>query len=326
MVANQDLSTLSATSNIFDVGSLTTLKGRLRTGDPEANKAVAKEFEALFLQMVLKSMRDATPSEGLFHSEQTRLYESLLDQQLGKAMGSSSHGTGLAAMIEAQLARQNLPAEPFAGPLPLQPAAREYLLKPNLAAPLPLDAAKNSLSPRNPSPAPASAVSPAPTFAPGVAPAAQSAFVERMLPAANAASLRTGIPAHFMVAQAALETGWGRSEPRRADGSSSFNIFGIKAGAGWQGETVDASTTEVIVGKAQVRVERFRAYASYDEAFQDYARILTDTPRYTRVLGNQEAAGFARGLQAAGYATDPQYAIKLERVIGSPAFRQTAAA
>ncbi len=106
----------------------------------------------------------------------------------------------------------------------------------------------------------------------------------------------------------------------------SFNIFGIKAGASWQGATVDASTTEVIVGKAQARVERFRAYGSYEEAFQDYARVLTETPRYAQVLGNQEAAGFARGLQAAGYATDPQYATKLERVIGNSALRQTAAA
>jgi flagellar protein FlgJ len=152
--------------------------------------------------------------------------------------------------------------------------------------------------------------------------AAQRAFVERLLPAANAAERSTGIPAHFMVAQAALETGRGKSEPRRADGSPSFNIFGVKAGSGWRGPAVEANTTEVVAGVPQARVERFRAYGSYEEAFRDYASLLANTPRYAGVLGAQEATGFARGLQAAGYATDPLYAAKLERIIGGPALRQ----
>jgi flagellar protein FlgJ len=146
-----------------------------------------------------------------------------------------------------------------------------------------------------------------------------------MLPAAVAAEQITGIPAHFMVAQAALETGWGKSEPRRADGSPSFNIFGIKAGANWRGATVEATTTEVIAGLAQTRVERFRAYASYEEAFGDYANLLASNPRYAAILGAQEPGRFARGLQAAGYATDPQYAAKLETIIGGTTLRQALA-
>ena len=128
-----------------------------------------------------------------------------------------------------------------------------------------------------------------------------------------------------LVAQAALETGWGKSEPRRADGSPSFNIFGIKAGAGWRGAAVEATTTEVVGGVAQTRVERFRAYASYEEAFKDYAGLLANNPRYAAVLNTQEPARFARGLQAAGFATDPLYAAKLESIIGGATLRQALA-
>jgi len=311
-----------ATPNIFDVGSLAALKRQAKAGDPAANKVVAKQFEALFLQMVLKSMRDATPRDGLFESEQTRMYESLLDQQLGQALGGG-RGTGLAAMIEAQLARQNPDPLPFDGPLPLRPAAPGY--------PMPQEKGL-SLPPRNQAPAsyplqrtlpgPSGALLPAPGSVSAAGSPTQAAFVERLLPAAAAAERSTGIPAHFMVAQAALETGWGKSEPRRADGGPSFNVFGIKAGAGWRGPSVEAATTEVVAGVSQTRVERFRAYGSYQEAFQDYAGLLTGNPRYAAVLGAQEPALFARGLQAAGYATDPLYAAKLERIIGSATLRQ----
>lgn len=332
----------AATANIFDVSGLATLKRQVKAGDPASNKAVAKQFEALFLQMVLKSMRDATPHEGLFDSEQTQMYQSLLDQQLGQVLGGSHRGTGLAAMIEAQLARQNQEPQPFDTPLPLQPAASKFLLPQQdkalplsphaISAPMPLNALSVPLVPVIPiasgyptppsvAPLPASAaVSPAPTnvniLAPATASAAQRAFVERLLPAAASAEQKTGIPAHFMVAHAALETGWGKSEPRRADGSPSFNLFGIKAGASWRGPSVDAATTEVVAGVAQRRTERFRAYGSYAEAVNDYAQLLTNNPRYAAALGAREPARFAQSLQAAGYATDPLYAVKLERIIG----------
>jgi flagellar protein FlgJ len=230
---NDSISPAVAT-NIFDVNSLAALKRQARSGDPAANKVVARQFEALFLQMVLKSMRDATPREGMFDSDQTRMYESLLDQQLGQALGGGGRGTGLAAMIEAQLARQNQEPQAFDGPLPLRSAPPAYRLPLDQVLPLRRDVAPGFMPLRNPPPAPSGTVSPAPTLAPDAATAAQRAFVDRLLPAATAAERGTGIPAHFMVAQAALETGWGKSEPRRADGGPSFNIFGIKAGGGWQ--------------------------------------------------------------------------------------------
>jgi flagellar protein FlgJ len=419
MTTDNNKTQLSATANILDVNSLATLKRQAGKGDPAANKEVARQFEAFFLQMVMKSMRDATPRQGPFDSDQTRLYESLLDQQHAQVLGGGSRGTGLAAMIEAQLARQNQAPRPLAGPLPLQPAARAFSLPQENALPLPLrrDVAPAIVPLKN---LPATAVPPAPTSAPGaattlhkvvagdtlgkiaartrpegvshdqmlvslfrsnkdvfvagnmnrlkagtilsipdakaasqisagearrevlaqaadfnaypnrlasVAAAAEPAraFVDRMLPVALAAEQITGIPAHFMVAQAALETGWGKSEPRRADGSPSFNSFGIKAGANWRGATVDATTTEVIAGLAQTRIERFRAYASYEEAFGDYANLLVSNPRYAAILGAQEPGRFARGLQAAGFATDPQYAAKLQSIIGGTTLRQALA-
>ena len=112
-----------------------------------------------------------------------------------------------------------------------------------------------------------------------------------------------------------------RSELRFSDGTPSYNLFGIKAGGGWQGAVAEATTTEYVNGAAQKSVERFRAYSSYAEAFRDYANLLASNPRYADVLNQQDAAGFARGLQKAGYATDPMYAAKLERIIGGSALR-----
>ena len=150
----------------------------------------------------------------------------------------------------------------------------------------------------------------------GDGPAHVDAFVQRMLPHAQEASARTGIPPHFMMGQAALESGWGKSEIRGADGQNSHNLFGIKAGASWKGQTVDIVTTEYVNGKPQKQVDTFRAYDSYADSFRDYANLLRANPRYQNVLAQgRDATGFAQGLQQAGYATDPNYAQKLASVI-----------
>ena len=127
-----------------------------------------------------------------------------------------------------------------------------------------------------------------------------------------------GIAAAFMIGQAAHESGWGRREIRHADGSPSYNLFGIKAGADWKGPVAETLTTEVIAGQAVKTVARFRAYASHAESFADFARLMKNSPRYRQVLEQgQDAAGFATGLQRAGYATDPDYADKLTRIINT---------
>jgi peptidoglycan hydrolase FlgJ len=305
--------------SIFDTQSLSTLKGGVRKDDPQALKAAAQQFEAVFIQMVLKSMRAALPQEGIFDNDQTRFYQELMDSQLAQVM-SSKGGMGLAAVIERQLSRPEGIAPPeFETGIPLTPPSRAWPLE-NLQRGLPL--------PGHDRPAPAiplqgSPVRPAlPTASsPETGGPAQS-FVSSVLPHAIAASRETGIPAHFLVAHAALESGWGKSEPRGADGRPSHNLFGIKAGGQWQGAVVEATTTEYVNGVAESRVERFRAYGSYAESFSDYAQLLARSPRYAPVLGSRDAASFAQGLQRAGYATDPAYATKLERIITGPTLRQ----
>jgi len=153
--------------------------------------------------------------------------------------------------------------------------------------------------------------------------AGAAGFVQQHSSAAKEAEAQTGIPASFMVSQAALETGWGRKEIRHADGTPSFNLFGVKAGANWKGPTADVTTTEYVNGKAQKVVARFRAYGSYAESFADYAKLMKDSPRYQQVMAaaskktGDAGAGFAMGLQKAGYATDPAYADKLTKVINT---------
>jgi len=306
-------------SNQFslDVNGLTALKRQVRESSPEAIKVVAQQFEALFLQMVLKSMREATPHEGMFDSDQSRMYQSLLDQQLAQVLSAKGGGTGLAAMIQKQLTRANVDPQSLdalSGGLPFTPPPKAYLL-PGTPVPLPLpqggggNAGISSLGSLGSLPPAESA------------PPASREFVNRVWAHAYEASQATGIPAHFMVAQAALETGWGKSEPRFADGRPSYNLFGIKAGKSWNGAVVEASTSEYIDGAAQKQVERFRAYASYAESFRDYANLLNSNPRYAGVVGSRDASAFARNLQQAGYATDPMYAAKLERIIGGNTLR-----
>lgn len=274
MVAPVDLSSRFA----LDVQGMNQLKLEAKQPNREALEKTARQFEALFLNMMLKSMREATPQEGMFDSEQTRTFTAMLDQQLSQNL--ASRGVGLAEVMVRQLSMA-LPPQEAAAALPELPE-----------------------------------------LAPAAAPQAGSAerrvqdFARRLLPHAQEASAATGIPAHFMIGQAALETGWGRGELRGANGEPSHNLFNIKAGPGWKGRTVEAATTEYVNGVPERRVESFRAYDSYADAFRDYARLLTTSPRYRETVAQaRDAAGFAHGLQRAGYATDPDYAQKLMGVI-----------
>ena len=331
-----------------DAQSVAKLRVQARKDPDQALKSAAQQFEALFMNMLLKSMREATPQDGPFNSEQTRLYTSLLDQQL--AQNLSAKGVGLADIMIRQLSRS---AAPDARQIPV-PAATS----PGNTAPAPGASPKttpphsgfNGRQTRFPaaiseqrltqnpsqqaientsrqwirafapdvpqSSAAALAANPAPARQNSVfiPPAAQD-FVNKVWGYAREASQAIGIPAHFVVAQAALESGWGRHEIRRADGNQSFNLFGVKAGRNWSGPVVEAVTTEHVNGTSQKTVEKFRVYGSYAEAFRDYGNLLRGNPRYAAVLDQQDAAGFARGLQQAGYATDPRYADKLMRIL-----------
>lgn len=152
-----------------------------------------------------------------------------------------------------------------------------------------------------------------------------SEFVNRIWPHAVEASSALGVPPQFLVAHSALESAWGKSEMRAADGSPTYNLFGVKAGRNWPGPSVELSTTEYVDGVAQTSREKFRVYGSYAEAFRDYANLLRNSPRFAPVLGQQDGTKFAGSLQQSGYATDPSYADKLTRIINGPTLRQALA-
>ncbi len=290
-ISSQDITSRLA----LDTQSADALRAQAQKDPQRALKAAARQFEALFMNMMLKSMRDATPQDGMFDNDQTRLYTSLLDQQLAQSL--SAQGVGLADIIIKQLSRVSGPEAPRSPPAAAISAPSQ-------------GAAETRSSP------PAGVVPEAASGSSGIRPsAAIRDFMSKHWASARAASEATGIPARFLLAQAALESGWGRQEIRSADGTSSFNLFGIKAGRTWPGRVAEAVTTEYADGSAYKTTERFRAYGSHAESFQDYAKLLLDNPRYSQVLAQQDAAGFARGLQQAGYATDPKYADKLMRIL-----------
>lgn len=303
---------------VLDMKSAQDLRTKIQQ-DPKAGiKDAAKQFEGMFLQMVMKSMRDATPADGLMNSDATRFYTSVLDQQMAQQLGASGQ-VGFAKLIEAQLSRTMLPpgttAVPDAAPIAGLRAYSGSAIQPAGA----IQGAERIAGTVAGGAAEASASLPAAT---GPVSQASRDFVNRVWPHAVDASRSTGVPAHFLVAHAALETGWGKSEIRRADGSTSHNLFGIKAGRSWQGASVEATTTEYVNGEAQQSKEKFRAYGSYAEAFRDYASLLANNPRFSGVLGQQDGTAFARSLQQAGYATDPMYAEKLSRIISGNTLRQ----
>jgi len=283
------ISGMSSTTG--DAGALdpsgSALRARAASDPKAAIKMAAKQFEAIFMQQLMKSMRESSLGTGMLDNSGTQMGTEMLDTQLSNKM--SGMPGGLADVIARQLERQMsgvaskaaMPAASAAG----APSAKVASIKPS-----------------------------------------QEEFLRVHTEAAAGAEAETGIPATFMVAQAAHESGWGKHEIRNADGSSSHNLFGIKAGASWTGKVAQVMTTEVIDGQPRKVMAKFRAYASYDESFRDYAQLMKNNPRYAKVLtAGNDAQGFAQGLQRAGYATDPAYADKLTRVINTTLRMQRAA-
>ncbi len=298
------LSATTANELAADSRSLDALRRDAARDPQQAVKSAARQFEAMFMQMVLKSMREATPKSGLFDSNASELYTGMLDQQMANRVAGS--GTGLADMITRQLMR-HMQAGAANGPAPASKAG----------AAVTADAVRTAYAvPAATTTRSATAVQSEGTTAAGSGESVQRTFVNRMWDHALVAQRATGLPAKFIVGQAALESGWGRNEIKSADGLRSYNLFGIKATGGWQGRTVEVPTTEYENGVAVRKVEKFRAYNNYGEAFRDWSRLLATNPRYAEVLAQgADAAGFANGLQRAGYATDPNYGAKLRRVI-----------
>ena len=281
-----------------DTQGLDALRFKARNSPGESATAVSKQFEAMFLGMVMKGMRAATPQEGAFENEQTRLYTSMLDQQLAQHM--AKRGTGLAEVMARQLA----------------PSFADGI-KPGMSLPSTLPEMPAVSAPPVAASPPASAVRGATPVANSAASQPPGDFVKRVWAHAVDAAKSLGVQPQFIVGQAALESGWGKHEIRTADGQPSHNLFGIKASSNWKGPSVEKTTLEYVNGVAVKTSDRFRVYASYTESFRDYANLLRDNARYAGVIGQNDARGFAQGLQRGGYATDPAYAEKLVSIINS---------
>ena len=282
-------------SAAWDAQSLNELKAKAGE-DPAANiRPVARQVEGMFVQMMLKSMREALPKDGLFSSENTRLYTSMYDQQIAQQM-TAGKGLGLAEMMVKQMTpEQPLPAEERpAGPMkfPLETvmsfqnkALTQMVQK---AVPRNYDVLLSGDS---------------------------KAFLAELSQPAQLASQQSGVPHHLILAQAALESGWGQRQIRRENGEPSYNLFGVKASGTWKGPVTEITTTEYENGEAKKVKAKFRVYSSYLEALSDYVGLLTRNPRYAAVTRAASAEQGAQALQDAGYATDPEYARKLTNMI-----------
>lgn len=312
----------------LDVQGFDALRAQAGASPQQSLKTVAKQFDAVFLQMMLKSMREATPQDGPLDSRDSAQFTSMLDQQLAQAM--SSKGVGVADALIKQLARNaGLAGGANAAGAGAGAAGAGGVLG-ALGGGSVNDAGNTAMvnalaraysnAPANGALGNSSGYSATSALTPPLrgdgASTKVNAFVEKMAAPAQAASEATGIPARFIIGQAALESGWGKSEIRKADGSTSHNVFGIKATKDWTGKTVSTVTTEYVNGKPQRTVEKFRAYDSYQEAMTDYAGLLKGNPRYAQVINSShDVNGFANGMQRAGYATDPHYARKLMSIM-----------
>jgi flagellar protein FlgJ len=320
----------------LDSGALSALREQAKTAPGKALSAAATQFEAVFLQMMMKSMRDASPQDGPLDSEATRMYTSMFDQQI--AMTMAKRGTGLSKVIETQLSR-TLPAKagdakvsatsaagnamPLAAPskaMPLTaPAKAMPLVAPGKAAGA---YARTATTGTSAAPLPANALSPASAPSAGTKtswiPDSIRSFVDKLRPAAEAAAKAIGLPVQYLLAQAGLETGWGKQQPKDAATGDSHNLFGIKAGQAWRGNVVEARTHEVVDGVKVATRAKFRSYDSYESAFGDFVKVIGHSRRYAPALAQAaDPAAYATALQKGGYATDPAYAAKLARAIRS---------
>ena len=334
---------------VTDVQGLESLRKGAREDDPEALKEVARQFEAMMVQMIMKNARQSNEllsKDGIFDSEQVRFYQQMFDEQM--AVTITQGGTfGLADVLVRQLTREagvpvssstssasgrsgaasesfglgteenrgyaisiqemmqrgsRFPASRYDPELQQQwrdkfaaeraekrqALAAEQLLQAEMA-----EAEKGFRSPEH--------------------------FIRVLYPAAQEAARALNVKPEVMLAQAALETGWGRYMIRDESGKNNFNLFGIKADKRWSGEQAVVTTLEYRGGIAQKEKAAFRAYDSYEGSLNDYARFLQANPRYTKALSQaHDAVNFTRELQQAGYATDPAYADKIQRILRSP--------
>ncbi|TXH06010.1 MAG: flagellar assembly peptidoglycan hydrolase FlgJ [Nevskiaceae bacterium] len=320
------------TDNVNDISQFTRLRAAARAQDPAALKAAARQFEALFTQELFKSMRAAKVGDDLMGSDQGAMYQDMFDSQMAQHL-SQGRGLGIADLLVRQL--QHAPLKAGASALPAasaanaampelrplaQAGAARFLPLPPATVSSPSASAVGSANTTTATPPLAAASNAAPAAAEASADALPPVqFIKNLLPHAEEAARELGIPARTLVAQAALETGWGKHQMKNADGTPSYNFFGIKADRNWTGGRLSKHTTEYVDGSAQTQVAAFRSYASPKEAFKDYVAFIKANPRYAAALRHGgDGRRYAEGLQRAGYATDPAYAQKIQKISAGP--------
>ncbi|HMK86640.1 MAG TPA: glucosaminidase domain-containing protein [Steroidobacteraceae bacterium] len=276
----------TAADTYTDLNGLAALKSA--PNSPASIRAVAEQVEALFLQMMLKSMRDAGTGDGVTDNNETDMYQDMFDKQVALTL-SKRQDLGIARFLEGRLGEQSSEQSSSSSVPASAPAQLTY---------------------------PPAASTAAPTGG------AADEFVERVLPPIRRAARSLGINPAGLLAQAALETSWGQRMPRKADGSSSLNLFGVKAGEDWAGPRAVAESVEVDGGVATQRRTTFRAYSSIEESVEDFTRLLASSPRYQQALAaGDDAEAYVRRIGESGYATDPKYGDKLSGVLASGPLR-----
>lgn len=284
-------------SNYQDVAGLDNLRKEAQTDEKAALDKVAKQFEGIFMKMLLKSMREANKafeSESPFNSQGTETYRNMHDDQMAVEL-SENGSLGLADLIVQQLSPQTSGITPSSllrdGKMPMtyHESANE------IKQPSGVNVDNKNNKPAFDSP---------------------SDFVEKMMPYAQQTAKILGISPQTLIAQAALETGWGQKIVGNTNDKSSFNVFNIKADKRWDGETAQVSTIEYREGVALKEKASFRSYQSFKDSFEDFGNFITNSPRYDKALEKaSNPASFLQELQQAGYATDPNYAVKIMSVL-----------
>lgn len=261
----------------------------------EGNRFAARQSEGLFIELMLKSMRSASPAIGLLDNNAVRLFTALFDQQVAQHM-ASRETLGVSSLVEKQLQDSELST--------LQAEDRintGTLLHTELQIAKHVNRALRSQV----------------SVEPAVSLCSESrSFVAQMLQPARYASRQSGIPYSLIIAQAALESGWGKKEIMTAEGKPSHNIFGIKVGSMWNGSQARVYTKEFLQGGMKKVIADFKVYPSYFSAFKDYANLLNRDTRYRGVVAASSAEEAALEMQKSGYATDPEYANKLIKILG----------
>jgi flagellar protein FlgJ len=293
-------SSSSAGSNYTDLNGLAALKNA--PNSPAAIHAVAQQVEALFLQMMLKSMRDASAADGELDSNESGMYQDMFDKQVALTL-SKHQDLGISRLFERQLGGKAADAHAAAAAGPATPSG---LPKIGLAAPqTSADGRRGAASASD-----------------SVTIQHASQFVSAVLPTIRRVAQGLGVNPLGLLAQAALETGWGRRMAHTVDGSPSLNLFGIKAGEGWSGSRAVADTVEFSGGVATQRRTAFRAYGSIEESVHDFASLLSNSPRYRdAVAAGNDAQAYIHSIARSGYASDPEYGNKLNQILNGDTLR-----